>query len=145
MSLAEKFDPTRQSWRLFREQAFRLLLTLTLLALYIMTLVVFQSYDNVSHEYKIWYNTVATIINLALGLNFLEAFKDMAKVLRWRVLANRRFTVREADLIMSGDSLLKLGRLMWVSRTKPLTLLVCTIWIALNLLAQGSLNFTVSM
>ncbi|KAL8786671.1 MAG: hypothetical protein Q9195_008107 [Heterodermia aff. obscurata] len=61
-----------------------------------------------------------------------EAFKDMAKVLRWRVLANGQHTVREADLILGGESLMKLLGLIWESR-RPLTFFVCTAWIALNL------------
>lgn len=117
----------------------RLLFTLALLALFIMTLVLWEHKGNVSHGSRRWFNTIATILNLALGLNFLEAFKDMAKVLRWRVLANRSFTVREADLILGGESLMKLCNLMWVSRKKPVTVFVCVFWIALNLLAQASI------
>ena len=109
-----------------------------------MIFVLFERYNNVSHHRLVWYNTISTIINLALGLNFFEAFKDMAKVLRWRVLAYKSFTVREVDLILSGESLLSLGTLMWESAKKPLTLLVCTSWIALNLLAQGLFTSTIS-
>lgn len=53
----------------------------------------------------------------------------MAKVLRWRVLANRRFTVRQADLVLGGESLTKLLTLMKESRKSPLTLLVCACWV----------------
>ena len=58
-----------------------------------------------------------------------EAFKDMAKVLRWRVLANRHHSVREADLILGGESLMKLLTLMWESR-RPLTVFICTTWVS---------------
>lgn len=143
-SLAGDFDPNKQSWQLFKDQGFRLFFTLLLIALYIMIFVLFEHYNNISHHRMIWYNTISTIINLALGLNFLEAFKDMAKVLRWRVLADRSFTVREVDLILSGESLLSLGTLMWESAKKPLILLVCTSWIALNLLAPGLFASTIS-
>lgn len=104
-----------------------------------MTLVLFEKAGNVSHDSKLWFNVITTSLNLALGLNFLEAFKDMAKVLRWRVLANRPFSVREADLILSGESLMKLGTLMLESFKKPVTFLVCASWIALNIIAQGSI------
>ena len=54
-------------------------------------------------------------------------------MLRWRVLASRKFTVREADLILGGESLMKLmtlmWELMWESSKKPLTLFVCAIWV----------------
>lgn len=71
----------------------------------------------------------------------------MARVFRWRVLAKRPFTAREVDLILGGESLMKLATLMWESRRKPFTILVCLSWIALNLLAQGtvamlSLNYS---
>ena len=77
-----------------------------------MTLALFEKNGNVSHDSKLWFNTIATVLSLALGLNFLKAFKAMAKVLRWRVLANRPFTIREADLILGSESLMKLGTLM---------------------------------
>ncbi|KAI4126464.1 MAG: hypothetical protein LQ347_004963 [Umbilicaria vellea] len=147
-SPTDEFDPTQQTWRLLKEQPPHLIFTIVLLTLFIVTLVLFKNAGNVSHDTKIWFNVITTILNLALGLNFLEAFKDMAKVLRWRVLANRSFTVREVDLILGGESLMKLGKLMWESRTKPVTIIVCASWIALNLLAQASiamLSMTYSM
>ena len=58
-----------------------------------------------------------------------EAFKDMAKVLRWRVLANRHHSIREADLILGGESLMKLLTLIWESR-RPMTVFVCTTWVS---------------
>lgn len=115
------------------------MVTIVLVALFVATLVAFESARNVSHNSKLGFNAVTTILNLALGLNFLEAFKDMAKVLRWRVLADRPFTVREADLILGGESLMNLGTLMWESRKKPVTVLVCASWIALNILAQATI------
>ena len=103
-----------------------------------------------SHTRKDWFNAVTTILNLALGLNFLEVLKDMAKVLRWRVLASRPSTLREADLILGGESLMKLCELMRESRKKPITFLACLLWILLNLLAQAtiamlSLNYSMSL
>ena len=103
-----------------------------------------------SHSRKDWFNAVTTILNLALGLNFLEVFKDMAKVLRWRVLASRPSTVRETDLILGGESLMKLWHLVLESRKQPITRLVCILWILLNLLAQAtiamlSLNYSMNL
>lgn len=135
----DKFDPAQQTWRLLKKQTPHFIYTIVLVALFIVTLILFKNAANVSHDTKIWFNLITTVLNLALGLNFLEAFKDMAKVLRWRVLANRSFTVREVDLILGGESLMKLGTLMWESRTKPVTIIVCASWIALNLLAQASI------
>lgn len=145
---ARTFEPNKQTWRLFREQATRLLFTALLVAGTIVALRVYKKEQSMPHSGKISFNVVITILNLALGLNFLEAFKDMAKVLRWRVLANRRYTVRQADLVLGGESLMKLLSLMWESPKSPLILLMCACWIALNLLAQASiavLGLTYSM
>ncbi|KAL9614938.1 MAG: hypothetical protein Q9167_000580 [Letrouitia subvulpina] len=61
----------------------------------------------------------------------------MAKMLRWRVLANQGFTVRQTDLILGGESLMKLAALMketvWGPAKKPLIFLACLTWIAFNL------------
>ncbi|KAL8752357.1 MAG: hypothetical protein Q9199_005797 [Rusavskia elegans] len=116
-----------------------------------------RSYEAVAHDDKFTFNTIITVLDLVLGLNFfvwtsrifgsittvsltalMEAFKDMAKLLRWRVLANRKFTARETDLILGGESLIKLLTLMRESMKKPLTCFVCACRLALNLLAQAS-------
>ncbi|KAL8651895.1 MAG: hypothetical protein Q9226_004493 [Calogaya cf. arnoldii] len=136
--LTRTFSPNTQSWEIFRGQFWRLLFTAVLVALVIITLTIYDDRKAVAHDDKITFNTIITVLNLALGLNFFEAFKDMAKVLRWRVLANRKFTVRETDLILGGESLSKLFTLMRESMKKPLTSFVCAFWLALNLLAQVS-------
>lgn len=78
----DKFEPTLQTWRLLKEQTPHFIYTIVLVALFIVTLVFFKDAGNVSHDTKICFNVITTILNLALGLNFLEAFKDIAKVLR---------------------------------------------------------------
>ena len=113
--------------------------TLALIALFLLTLILFEQAGNVSHSRKEWFNAVTTILNLALGLNFVEVFKDMAKVLRWRVLASRPSTIRETDLILGGESLMKLWELARESRKRPITMLACLFWILLNLLAQATI------
>ena len=65
------FEPKKQSWRLFREQASRLVLTILLVVLYAATLKIYQDEGNVRHTDKVLFNTIATALSLALGLNFL--------------------------------------------------------------------------
>ncbi|KAL8946047.1 MAG: hypothetical protein Q9222_007506, partial [Ikaeria aurantiellina] len=137
--LSKTFNPHRQSWQLLGDQQRRLIFTVVLVVVVIVVVKVYQDKGTVAHDDKYVFNTVITVLNLALGLNFLEAFKDMAKVLRWRCLANRKFSVRETDLILGGESLMKLITLMRESMKKPLTIFVCLCWIALNLLAQASI------
>ena len=92
-----------------------------------------------SHGRKQRFNAITTTLNLALGMNSLEVFKDMAKVLRWRVLASRPSTIRETDLILGGDSLMTLWDWARESWRKPTTMLACLLWILLNLLTQATI------
>lgn len=57
----------------------------------------------------------------------------MAKILRWRILANQSFSLREADLILGGDSLVTLTTLMRESWKKPRTLFVCAAWVSFEI------------
>lgn len=136
--LSGHFEPNRQTWRLFKSQFFHLGATIVLIALFVMTLVLWLG-RNLSHEGKVWFNTVVTILNLALALNFLEAFKDMAKIGRWRILSSRPYTPRKVDLTLGGESLMKLSELLLESFKpwKPLIVLACASWIFLNFPAQA--------
>ena len=53
----------------------------------------------------------------------------MAKVARWRVLASSRYSIYEVDLIMGGESLMKLSKLMRESRKRPWIVLACGVWV----------------
>lgn len=64
----------------------------------------------------------------------------MAKALRWRVLANRKFRARETDLILGGESLVKLFTLMRESMKKPLTCFVCAFWVRVTSTMIGLLR-----
>ncbi|KAI9881078.1 MAG: hypothetical protein M1830_008236 [Pleopsidium flavum] len=136
---ARKFDSKEQSRRLLRDQSIGLAVTILLVVLVIVTLKAFQDEGNISKHRKTGFNVIITTLSLALGLNFFEAFKDMAKVYRWRILASGQFSLRETDLILGGESLMKLIRLMVESWKKPVTVFVCLAWIALNLIAQASI------
>jgi hypothetical protein len=102
-------------------------LTISLLILVVASLKIFEKEGTVGPDAKTAFNVVIIVLSLALGLNFLEVFKDMAKVLRWRALATRSFTVREADLILGGESLTNVIRLLLESSKKPVRF-VCALW-----------------
>ncbi|KAL8784781.1 MAG: hypothetical protein Q9213_003761 [Squamulea squamosa] len=69
----------------------------------------------------------------------MEAFKESAKGLRWRVLAGERYSVREVDLILAIESLWKVFLLAVESMSsRPWTIIACTLWILLNIAAQIS-------
>lgn len=149
---SKTFNPREQTWRLFKELGVRLVMTIVFIALIIAALKVFESRGNVSKIGKRSFNFVITGLSLLLGLSFFvsisasttprpsptvladhglqDAFKDMAKVLRWRILANQDFSLRETDLILGGDSLMTLTTLMRESKKKPRTLIVCALWVS---------------
>lgn len=135
---ARNFSFGQQTSKLAKDQIPRLLIICVTAVFIDITLKISESQGNISRGHKHTFNAIMVILELVLALNFLEAFKDMAKVLRWRFLTRRSFTVREVDLVLGGKSLQSLARLMLVSWWKPLILFACAAWILLNMLAQGS-------
>lgn len=104
-----------------------------------MTLKAYEGAGNISDRRRTGFHVIITILSLFLGLNFFEAFKNMARVFRWRLLLKITFSLRESVLILGGENLTNLVRLIWESRTKPMIVFACVAWIVLNLLAQGSI------
>lgn len=142
------FDPSHQTRKLFIPQFLRWLLTVFIVIALIATLKFYENKGSFAKDQKYTFNTVFTLLSLGLGLNFFEAFKEIAKVLRWNILASKDHSVREVDLILSIDSLTKVVVLGWEYRWKLLTLLVCLLWLFLNLIAQGAvalINLTYSV
>ena len=135
-SLGRQPKPFQQTARLAKDQVGRLILTCFFCILVIVTLKSFQHDGNLRLRYKVLFNTIITALSLGLGLNFFDAFKDMARVLRWRLLSHRAFTPREADLILGGDSLLKLLVLAREAFGKPFIFFTCMFWLLLNIGAQ---------
>ena len=134
----DKFDPNKQTWKLFRDQIRGMVVTCAFLVLFIVTLVIYERNETVNYRGRPVFNTISTAIILGLGLNFFEVFKDMAKVMRWRILSRSEFEVRQIDLILGGESLLKIFQLILENVGKPLILIVCTAWLLLNIIAQVS-------
>ncbi|KAL9630482.1 MAG: hypothetical protein Q9204_004700, partial [Flavoplaca sp. TL-2023a] len=68
--LTRTFNPKTQAWDIFRQQFWRLLVTAVLVALVIITLTIYDNRQAIAHKDKNAFNTITTILNLALGLNF---------------------------------------------------------------------------
>ena len=131
----QQLDPNCQTWALFKQQIRGMVLTVLFLGWIIGMLLIFR-YPNVTYQGRLAYNAISTGLALGLGLNFFEVFKDMAKVVRWRILSSRNFSVREVDLVMGSESLIKTFQLALESWRKPLIGFACLLWIVLNILAQ---------
>ena len=142
------YDSREQNRDLISKQFFRWLGT-AFFALFIA--VAFKIYavkGVITPTQKVTFNVIITALSLGLGLNFFEAFKDLAKLLRWRFLADGYHSVREVDLILGIENLITVIKLGWESSRKPRLFLFCVIWILLNLSAQVSIalvNLTYSL
>lgn len=134
--LFSKFDPNKQTLKIFQSQIPRLVLTLVLLVGYVVTLLTCQAKQPVDRGYKRVFEAVSTGLILGLGLNFFEAFKDLARVARWRILSSRFVGLRKVVLVLGAESLLKVFRLMTLSAPKSLEFRVSIIWLLVNLGAQ---------
>ena len=131
-----KFDPNKQTFKIFQSQIPHLVLTLLLLGGYSATLLTCQAKQPVDRGYKRVFEAVSTGLILGLGLNFFEAFKDLAKVARWRILSSRFVELRKVVLILGAESLTKVFRLMTLSSPKSPEFRVSIIWLLVNLGAQ---------
>lgn len=69
-SESKYFDPKEQTWRLFKEQGFRLAMTFVCIGLIIAALKIFEDRGNVSKIGKRLFNFVITGLSLLLGLGF---------------------------------------------------------------------------
>ncbi|KAL9000503.1 MAG: hypothetical protein Q9169_000796 [Polycauliona sp. 2 TL-2023] len=136
---AKNVDHQGQTYSLLLPQAVRWLATVVFAALLVLVLWVYHSKGNFTRSDKNAFNVFVTGLSVGLGINFFEAFKESAKVLRWRLLADQRHTARELDLVLSIESLWKVFLLAKESiPARPWTVFLCTLWIALNVTAQIS-------
>lgn len=71
LEYSKTFNPSKQLWQLLGDQSFRLAFTAILVALTLVVLKMYEQQGSVDHDNKIVFNTIITVLNLALGLNFL--------------------------------------------------------------------------
>ena len=142
------YNSEEQTRDLLRKQFFRWLGTASFAALIAITFRLYAVQGVITPTQKTTFNAIITALSLGLGLNFFEAFKELARLLRWRFLADGHYSVREADLILGLESLINVLKLGWLSSRRLWMLLFCATWILLNLSAQVSvalINLTYSL
>lgn len=138
------FNRRLQTRSLFLRQSARWFGTISLSLCIIWTMQTYQIKGNFSNSDKSNYNVMFTGLSIELGINFFfrirsrlwreilvehsflmlmqEAFKEAAKIFRWRVLANAPRSIRTLDLvlILSVESL----------HTQSKISLACAIWVS---------------
>lgn len=73
---SKPFDPQAQTWRLFKEQSFRLAMTIFVIVLMVAALRIFEDQGNVSKIGKRVFNFVITGLSLLLGLGFFVSISS---------------------------------------------------------------------
>lgn len=134
------YSPRRQIGQVAKRRIWGLAGTVLLVTLTIAILRIWEQKKYVPPSSKTLFNFFSTVLSIALGLNFSEALKGLAKVIRWRILAHESHTVRETDLILSSDSFLAVANLAKESRTKPRIWTLCCSWILFFLCAQAAIS-----
>ncbi|KAL8829650.1 MAG: hypothetical protein Q9191_001901 [Dirinaria sp. TL-2023a] len=146
----QAYDSRAQTRYLLNRQLFRWLGTAFFASFFAISLKIYAMKGVITPTQKATFNAIITALSLGLGLNFFEAFKDLAKLLRWRFLAAGHHSVREVDLILGIENLVTVCRLGWESlgNRKLWQFLFSLTWILLNLSAQVSValvNLTYSL
>ena len=81
------YDSKEQTRKLLRKQFIRWLGTAFFAAFIAVTFKIYASKGVITSNQKSTFNAIITALSLGLGLNFFEAFKGLARLLRWRFLA----------------------------------------------------------
>ncbi|KAI4257249.1 MAG: hypothetical protein L6R42_005789 [Xanthoria sp. 1 TBL-2021] len=137
---SKNLDYRQQAWSLLLPQAIRWLGTVLLSILLMSVVWIYQNKGNFTRTDKNVFNVIITGLSVGLGINFFldtllielqEAFKESAKGLRWRKLADKRHNDRKVDLILGIESLWKVFLLAIESfSSSPWTIVACTVWVS---------------
>ncbi|MCJ1479828.1 hypothetical protein MMC13_008514 [Lambiella insularis] len=148
INLARQFLPRKQILRLLLWGLARFIITGVLVGGLYVTLWTFEAKSVLSEVQKKIFNTIITALSLALGINIASSFKNVAIDTRWWFLSRKRRPLKEIDMILNNNSLTTLSELAAGSIKRPTIMLVCLLWITINIAAQAGvamLGLTYSM
>jgi len=80
----------RQLRHILIGSSLRLFITMALCGAYILATLMWVNRGVLGEGRKRIYNAITTAISIALGLNLMSAFKDLALNLRWPVLSGKK-------------------------------------------------------
>jgi ribose/xylose/arabinose/galactoside ABC-type transport system permease subunit len=75
----------------------RFIITLSLVGSFMGTIKVVSSDQVLSHNAKLWFNSIITGLSMALGLSVAEAFKRMTVDIRWWILSRKKRSLSEVS------------------------------------------------
>lgn len=142
--LARKHTYKHQLFHLLEKVMVRLFNSIVLSGAMIGTFKYFEKVKVLNNLEKNVFNVMSTMIYLTMGLNLAGAFKGMATMLRWKLLARKSHNLIEVDLILGIPSLIKVFKLGMnaLGFGKPMVFVACILWIVVNCVARMSVAFT---
>lgn len=142
--LARKHQYRHQLMHLLEKVVVRLFWSMLLSGAMIGCFKYFENVKILNDLEKNVFNVLSTMIYLTMGLNLAGAFKGMATMLRWKLLARKSHNLVEIDLILGIPSLVKVFKLGLnaLGFGKPMVFISCILWITLNCVARMSVAFT---
>lgn len=156
-TLQHRFRRRDQILKQLRVVLGRFILSFAICAAIVIVLLYYQNMKEMKTSNKHFFNAIHTGLLLILGLNIVSAFKEMADIFRWKLLASRRnksegdtmglrgaggrdisagFSAQEVDLILGISSYQKCCRLMWHwLRKRPMLFFPLTAWVLFGIVS----------
>ncbi|KAK6541334.1 hypothetical protein TWF694_007152 [Orbilia ellipsospora] len=103
---------SNQLYKLLKRTVFRILGSATFVISIILLFVLFSRYSVMDKTQEYTFNTFSLLLFLLFGIHLLLAFKELAEMARWRILAGDAYKLKDIDLILGLGSLrstVKLG------------------------------------
>ncbi|KAL7273041.1 hypothetical protein RUND412_004126 [Rhizina undulata] len=132
-NLGYTYSPSRQFWRLARTLLFRWFVTVILCVASAGVMWYYQKRNVLSPQEKRMFNAISVGLGLGLGMNIISAFKAMADMMKWKILATSAYSAREIDLILGLASYQKVTELAMISTGKPLFFFYAICWVLLGI------------
>lgn len=128
----EHFDRKRQLRQLLLRSLLRWLITVVACVSIYGVLISYSSKYALLRSKKGEFNALIIALTITLGLNIASSFKANAIELQWWLLSLRRYSPREADLIMSSGHFTTMIKLGCITRHTIIRAFV-TVFVALNI------------
>ncbi|KAF3937514.1 hypothetical protein ABW19_dt0206343 [Dactylella cylindrospora] len=103
---------TKQLHKLLYQITLRVIGSAVFVGLIILLFVLYARFAVMDTRHKYTFNSLSVLLFLLFGIHLLLAFKELAEMARWRVLASGAHKLKDVDLILGLGSLrstIKLG------------------------------------
>ncbi|KAI9884366.1 MAG: hypothetical protein M1823_003843 [Watsoniomyces obsoletus] len=99
-------------------------------------MAILQAIGTVNSDGQRAFYALSTIVIIGLSLTVFKTLRSMAKLMRGRILSSNDLDARQVDLILGGNSLTNIFRLIFHRGTKRSIRVVAFAWLLLNTAAQ---------